>query len=230
MSKYGHRPHNWFEAIVNRLGGEEAAEQFLRGESVISKSTPSWKEQDGVIYFTVTSEGVVGPEWITYFEENSFFNLCDHSKSQLASRDFQATSGVTTQVVVLNRVLRRGLLSGDLEIHHKAKDKFRLIKPNTELACLICKKFTEQEIRAMGLTALIIAMSDGLTDHDRHYEGSSGRRSGHCGLHNWLNAYYGSFSEQWRRDDNFAYAVSPTCNISPTSLGKILRAAVMSGK
>ncbi|MBI2035667.1 MAG: hypothetical protein HYT12_03210 [Candidatus Liptonbacteria bacterium] len=32
MSKYGHREHNWFEAIVNRLGGEEAAESFLRGE------------------------------------------------------------------------------------------------------------------------------------------------------------------------------------------------------
>lgn len=36
MSKYGHRPHNWFEAIVNMLGGEEAAEKFLRGELVVS--------------------------------------------------------------------------------------------------------------------------------------------------------------------------------------------------
>lgn len=35
MSKYGHRPHNWFEAIVNKMGGEENAEKFLRGELVI---------------------------------------------------------------------------------------------------------------------------------------------------------------------------------------------------
>ena len=35
MSKYGHRPHNWFEAIVNKLGGEERAEAFLRGDILI---------------------------------------------------------------------------------------------------------------------------------------------------------------------------------------------------
>lgn len=35
MSKYGHRPHDWFEAIVNKLGGEEGAEAFLRDELTI---------------------------------------------------------------------------------------------------------------------------------------------------------------------------------------------------
>jgi len=35
MSKYGHRPHNWFEAIVNKLGGEEAARRYLRNELVL---------------------------------------------------------------------------------------------------------------------------------------------------------------------------------------------------
>ena len=37
MSKYGHRPHNWFEGIVNKLGGEEGAERFLRGELIIKE-------------------------------------------------------------------------------------------------------------------------------------------------------------------------------------------------
>lgn len=32
MSKYGHRPINWFESIVNKMGGEEKAEEYLRGE------------------------------------------------------------------------------------------------------------------------------------------------------------------------------------------------------
>ncbi len=35
MSKYGHRNHNWFEAIVNKLGGEEKADTLLRGELVV---------------------------------------------------------------------------------------------------------------------------------------------------------------------------------------------------
>ena len=46
MSKYGHRTHNWFEAIVNKLGGEERAEAFLRGElevRVTERFFPVWK-------------------------------------------------------------------------------------------------------------------------------------------------------------------------------------------
>ena len=35
MSKYGHRSHNWFEAIVNKIGGEAAADSFLRNELVV---------------------------------------------------------------------------------------------------------------------------------------------------------------------------------------------------
>jgi len=36
MSKYGHRSHNWFDAVINKLGGEDRAEMFLRDELVIS--------------------------------------------------------------------------------------------------------------------------------------------------------------------------------------------------
>lgn len=31
-AKYGHIPHNWFAALVNKMGGEEQAKRFLRGE------------------------------------------------------------------------------------------------------------------------------------------------------------------------------------------------------
>ena len=43
MNKYGHRTMNWFEAIVNKIGGEEAADAFLRGELVVSRPTRVWK-------------------------------------------------------------------------------------------------------------------------------------------------------------------------------------------
>lgn len=35
MGKYGHKPLNWFEAIVNKLGGEEGADRFLRNETEV---------------------------------------------------------------------------------------------------------------------------------------------------------------------------------------------------
>ena len=37
MSKYGHKAHNWFEAVINKMGGEDRAEAFLRGELVLSE-------------------------------------------------------------------------------------------------------------------------------------------------------------------------------------------------
>jgi hypothetical protein len=37
MSKYGHRTGNWHEAIVNKLGGEDVADAFLRGEYELIK-------------------------------------------------------------------------------------------------------------------------------------------------------------------------------------------------
>ena len=46
MSKYGHRSINWFEAIVNKIGGEDAADRFLRDELVVrtaEKFFPVWK-------------------------------------------------------------------------------------------------------------------------------------------------------------------------------------------
>lgn len=46
-SKYGHLTLNWFEDIINRLGGEEGAERFKRGELVLVPATkpefPVWK-------------------------------------------------------------------------------------------------------------------------------------------------------------------------------------------
>ncbi len=50
MSKYGHRTGDWCEAIVNKLGGEEAADAFLRDELVISK-----RPADAILEFVGTA-------------------------------------------------------------------------------------------------------------------------------------------------------------------------------
>jgi len=60
MSKYGHRPHNWFEAIINKLGGEEAGEQFLRGELTVSKpEKPTILEFLGTVSVPATNKKFV---------------------------------------------------------------------------------------------------------------------------------------------------------------------------
>ena len=47
-------------AIVKKLGGPDMALGFLRDELSVSEPTRSWREENGVIYFSVTSHGATG--------------------------------------------------------------------------------------------------------------------------------------------------------------------------
>ncbi len=41
MAKYGHLSHNYIEAILNKMGGEDAAQKFLNGElEILPKKQP----------------------------------------------------------------------------------------------------------------------------------------------------------------------------------------------
>jgi hypothetical protein len=119
-------------AIVKMLGGEEGALRFLRGELVVSKPARRWREEDGVIYFTVTSDGTTGEEWVKRLESKGF-HVGSCAKSVLRSADFKPTSGVTTEVAVFN-----GLLFEDNERKIRAEaERRKFEKPNAEVACLI---------------------------------------------------------------------------------------------
>ena len=189
-------------AIVKKLGGHDMALRFLRDELSVSEPTRSWREEDGVIYFSVTSDGTTGEDWITRLESKGF-RVGDYAKQVLRTPSFKPTNGVTTEVAVL-----RGCLFEDNDrIMKKIRaeaDKRKLSKPNAELACLIREKFTDKEIEAMGLW-YIVAMHEPINDSGgdpnllyalRDYDGR------------WLNAYSEQPLSRWNRDDGFAFAVS----------------------
>jgi len=203
MSKYGHRPHNWFEAIVNKIGGEERAEQFLKGELIVS--APTWREQDGIIYFTVTSDGTTGPEWIERLEKKGF-HVGDYAKQLLRSSDCKQTSGVTTEVAVLKSILFEDKDRITHNIRAKA-EKRKLTRPNAEISCLIREKFTDEDIAEMGLTWIII-MHKPINDSDGNPNLLSANRGSDSRC---LNAFHGSPDVRWSRGDGFAFVVSPAC-------------------
>src|SRR3989338_5494643 len=91
-------------AIVKKLGGHDSALRFLRGELTVSELIRNWRERDSVIYFSVTSSGTIGEEWIKRLERKGF-RVSDYAKGMLFSRDFKPTNGVTTEVVVLKGML-----------------------------------------------------------------------------------------------------------------------------
>lgn len=202
MSKYGHRTHNWFEAVINKIGGEEAAERFLRDELTISDLARAWREQKGVIYFSVTSNGMTGPEWIAHFEKKGD-HVGDYAKQLLGHRDFVPTNGVTYQVAVI-----KGMIYSDRDRTIKSiredADNMKFSKPNAEIACLIRDKFTDAEIELMGLI-WIVTMHEPIKDSDGDPSLlNASRRDGG----RWLRTCYGRPDDPWDREDGFAFVVS----------------------
>jgi hypothetical protein len=169
---------------------------------VVSEPTRSWREEGGVIYFSVTSDGTTGEEWITRLEGKGFL-VGDYAKPVLCSSEFKPTSGVTTEVAVLKGQFIENYDRTTERIWAGA-EKYNFSKPNAELACLIREKFPDQEIEAMDLRCIIamhvpINTSDGKSDLlgvDRDYAGLG------------LNAYQGHPLVEWRRDVGFAFVAS----------------------
>lgn len=194
--------------LLEKLSDPEwvmALKKFLRKENPWPEH--QWREENGVLYFSVTSDGATGEEWISRLEGKGF-RVKDSAKSILRSSNFQPTSGKTTEVVVL-----KGMLFSDNEritknIRAKAKSgEFtgrNLSDPNAELACLIREKFSDEEIEAMGLWA-IVAMHEPIQDSGgRPVLLSAGRGVGG----RWLGAYWGGPGSGWSRGCGFAFSLA----------------------
>ena len=205
--KYASVSLGFVEAVLNKLGGIVGAERFLRGELEISEPARAWREIDGVIYFSVTSDGTTGEDWIKRLEGKGF-RVGDIAKSVLRSKSFKPTNGVVTEIAVLKGMLFEDNARVTKKIRAFATNH-QLTSPNAEVSCLIREKFTDEEIEAMGLWA-IIAMHEPI-------KGSDGRPclldASRYGDGRWLSAYYGGPDGQWGRGGGFAFAVSQVSSL-----------------
>lgn len=189
------------EAIFNKLGGMEGARRFLRDELTLSEVVRSWREEDGIIRFSVTSDGTSGASWIECLEHDGY-NVGSYAKQILLSPDFKPTKGVVTEIVVM----KGSLFSNDERITRNIRaeaTKRKYVAPNPEVACLIRVMFTDKEIEDMGLWGIVtihepIKDSDGdpsLLYADRFDKGR------------WLIAYDDYPGRRWHDDYGFAFAV-----------------------
>ncbi len=207
--KYGELNLGQIEAVINKLGGMDGVNRFLRGELSVSEPTRSWREEDGVIYFSVTSDGTTGEEWITYLEGKGF-RVSDYAKSILRSPDFKPTPAGTMYHIA---VLKGELFSDDNRITKNIRaeaKKRKFITPHPEVACLIRDQFSDEDIKAMGLW-YITAMHEPIVSAGDPFlldvaRGAGGR---------WLGADYGMPDDRWYRANGFAFAV-PQASASDT--------------
>lgn len=190
-------------AIVKKLGGHEAALAFLRGELIVSGPVRKWQEKDGVITFTVTSDGTTGPEWIKRLEKGGF-RVGDYAKQLLKKMD--TTDGVTTDGVTTDVTVLKGELFSD---NDRVTSKIRaeaesrgLTEPNPEIACLIRELFTDKELEEMGVWSMV-AMHEPIEDADGNPSLLGASRSGGG---RWLGACYGEPDSEWGRGSSFAFA------------------------
>lgn len=189
------------------MGTAEGIRAFLSGELTISKPACFWREQDGVIYFSVTSDGTTGEAWIKRLEGKGF-RIGDYAKSLLQSPDFKPTSGVTYEIAVLKDMLFEDSDREDSDRITKniraEADRRKLQKPNAEVACLIREKFSDKELKAMGLWWIIV-MHEPIKDFDGDplLLGVDRRGGGR-----WLRAFCDCPGRGWGRGDGFAFVLS----------------------
>ncbi len=201
------------EAVWNRLGGEEGVDRFLRGEIAVSEPARRWREHDGVIYLSVISNGMTGPQWIEHLEKLGF-RLSKWAKDVLNSPDFKPTNGVIYEIAILKGMLFENSDRITKKIRAEA-DRRKLTTPNAEIACLIRANFSDSEIEEMGLI-WIVAMHEPIKDSDGNplllnaNRSDGGRRLGTC---------YGRPDNGWVRGDGFAFVLSQLSSFLPSLLG-----------
>lgn len=203
--KYPNMSWGTMEAVVNKHGGEEGIARFLRGETCVTENVKKWREQDGVIYFSVTSDGTTGEEWIARLDSKKYeIETC--GKSFLRSPDFKPTKGVTTEVAVLKGMLFDHNDRITCKIRAKAETR-KFENLNDETACLIREKFTDKELEEMGLWMIVVmndTASDITNDSSRTPRLLGASRSAGGRL---LDVCFGGANRGWGRDDGFAFAV-----------------------
>lgn len=178
--------------------------QVVLDEQPAHKWPRKWREEDGVIYFSVTSDGTSGVDWITRLENKGLL-VGDYAKQVLRTPSFKPTNGVTTEVAVLKGILFKDQSRITSKIRTEA-DKRKLQTPNAELACLIREKFTDKEIEQMGLRD-IIAMHEPINDPG----GVPGLLdTGRGGFGCSFGPYGGHPGDWWSHVGGFAFAVAQT--------------------
>lgn len=136
--------------IIEKLGGEEAALSFLNSDLENNK----WTEKDGVIYFSVISNGRTAEEWLDFFKRKG--DVSEFAEPLLFSKYFKSTNGVLTEVAIIKKKFRKK--DPDYEEEQEVELRAEYLKfkqPNPEVICLIAEKFSIDDFVGMNLDWLL---------------------------------------------------------------------------
>jgi len=172
----------------------------LLGKAVYGRfgEVEKWDEENGVIYFEVTSDGTAGPEWIKRLKKQGL-SIGILSEEALKSSQFKSTKNCTYQIAVLKAELFRNGRRFSKTILGSARRR-KLKRPSAEVACLICEKFSEADLKKMGMDVIVV-FHEPLLD--------PGIILG-IECRDWLLAYSSALDNGWCARTGFAFVVSKT--------------------
>lgn len=172
-------------------------------EATVTEPERKWSERDGVISFTLTSDGTTGPEWITRLEKAGC-RLSKYAKDLLISSDFNPSEKGTVYDI---RVLK-GMLWNDSDRTTKniraEADRRGLATSDPEVACLIRLTFSDEDLKEMDLWWLV-TMHEPIKDSG----GDPGLLGAlQCDDGRWLRTCYGPPGDGWDRELGFAFVAA----------------------
>lgn len=109
---------------------------------------PEWREKDGIIYCSVTSDGATGTELIYRLTEKGF-RPSRNARQWLLAQDFTPTNDVTYDIVIIKGKKR------DTEWLFPGVNSGKYTPLNIEASSLFREKFSNAMITSMGLEKVI---------------------------------------------------------------------------
>ena len=201
--------------INEKLASEGASEYLERLKAVGRGENPfpvnvvsvpgkaAWETRGDLIYITLPpSEGVTGPQWIEYFDEQDI-KLSDDAKAVLQSEAFRPTApGFVHRIVAL----RATFWKKDSERTTKAIQAEGLLRKWLELhpeaVCIIRKCFSDKQLEKMGLLWIVGIHKPIEVLGLPRFLGVNRNDVG-----GWLSAHWANPDDDWNDDGAFAWSL-----------------------
>lgn len=133
-------------------------------EWILVNSVSYLSEKDNVMRFSLTSDGATGDQWIARLKSKGF-SISDYVKNILLSTDFKPTSNFNYEISVF-----KGMIWFDnvriIKNITENTSKCQFSALNAEIICLIREKFSDKELKSIGLYWIVTLLST-LRDDDR---------------------------------------------------------------
>lgn len=131
----------------------KALAKLLQGLCPPSVISNKWIEKDGIIYFTVVSNGKTNKEWVEHFKSKKIETF--YVEKLILSNDFKpCEKGTVFNIAVIKGDFFTDKNRNFLKIKEKA-ELYQFKNVDIEIPYLIRDKFTDRDIEQMGLFCIL---------------------------------------------------------------------------